>query len=677
MRSFLRKWRHIVTITSLVFYVLTFTIPVSLPKIAKAESEAMYEVWGRVMIDDRPAQNGFAVRLKNKVTGQEYWPKVENGDGWYRKPGVEAGTYLVTHYNTCAGNNNFDFTVGEGSWTVPQINLRCGTPTPAPIPMYEVWGRVMIDDRPAQNGFAVRLKNKVTGQEYWPKVENGDGWYRKPGVEAGTYLVTHYNTCAGNNNFDFTVGEGAQTVPEIRLTCATGGNYSLSGKVYVDGNPAWEKFGVKAVKNGITTWALTDANGYYSFQNLEAGTYSVGHVHPCTTDGGNPINVNMDGNKNIDFRITCVSEPSPSPVPPKPFPYICGDEGGVRFRDFGLYESPEYLIHQGAGYRVTSIVKFDLEGTACPEDTYQVGTPDSDVGLMLHGKYFDVTMSKRGRLSTNLSLDGAINPEFSCADMAEIIYMQRYAGSCTVGYNFTGYIPGSDIEITGSYYIQLNFYLEGEEIGLKFVLALGDIKNSVLNMEILTQDSIVSLTGSAILILAVVLNFSFRMILLFPYLNIPDPEPAVVAVISASQSNLSDEVKITMGDYFATNSSLQSLEAEWQTETSINLHSVGFRPSGQAYLLVMNVGELAEGETALVEQVVTADTSGTVDMLVELPTSLDTSVLVLLIDMDNFATEFNAYLQQSIPHITFTGAVAVVHPRGGESNSIYLPLIER
>ena len=411
MRTLKSRWRHVVTITSLVVYVLTFAIPVAMPTVAKAETAGVYEVWGQVLIDNRPAHLGFTVRLKNKATGQEYWPKVENGEGWYRKPGVEAGTYLVTHYSTCPGNNNFDFTVGEGSWTVPTISLRCNnpTPTPVPLPTYEVWGHVVIDNHAAQNGFAVRLKNKTTGQEYWPQVENGDGWYRKQGVfagtylvthystcpgnnnfeytvgegaqtvpeirlscgtptpapvpyyevwghvlidgrdghdgftvrlknkatgqeywpkvangagwytsprvDAGTYLITHYSTCPGNNNFEYTVGEGAQTVPEIRLSCAPQGSFSLSGRVYVDGQPAWSGFGVKAVKDGRVIWALADSNGYYSFQNLEAGSYSVGHVHPCATEGGNPITVNMDGNKTVDFRLKCVSEPSPPPDP--------------------------------------------------------------------------------------------------------------------------------------------------------------------------------------------------------------------------------------------------------------------------------------------------------------------------------------------------------------------------
>ncbi len=433
---------------------------------------------------------------------------------------------------------------------------------------------------------------------------------------------------------------------------------------------------MREVKDGKVSWALTDANGFYSFQGLEPGSYSVGHVHPCATDGGNPITVNMDGNKSVDFRIKCVSEPSPTPTPPNLFPYVCGDGGGVRYRDFGLYESPEYLIHQGAGYKVTSIVKFDLEGTACPEDTYQAGTPDSDVGLKLHGKYFDMTMSKRGRLSTSLALDGTINPEFSCADMTEIIYMQKYAGSCTVGYNFTSFLPDSDIEITGSYYIQFNFYLDGDQIGLKFALALGDIKEVVINMNIITtSSSFLLLAGLAVV--GVILNFSLRTIIAFPYLNIPDPGPAATVVASASQSNLTNEVKMTMGSYFATNSSLRMLDAEWQTETSIKLHAVGFRPSGHAYLLVMKASELSEGETAFVEQVVAADANGVVDMVVDLPSKADTSVLVLLVDMENFATEFNAYLKQTIPDITFTGAVGVMHPIGGESNSIYLPLVER
>lgn len=627
-----------------------------------------YTLTGNVYVDGRPAWIGFGVKAVLR-DGTEKWALVENSQGFYQFKDANrliAGEYTIGHNHNCPSNMPVQWSVPASGDRGPNVEITC--------PTHTLNGHVHINGTPAWIGFGVKAV-AADGSEKWALVENNQGWYQFKDANrlaAGSYTIHHNHNCPSTTPVSINIPATDNRGPDINITCPT---HSLSGTVYVDGKPAWEKFGVKAVKDGKVTWALTDGNGYYSFQNLEPGTYSVGHVHPCTTDGGNPITVNMDGNKTADFRITCVSEPSPTPAPPNPFPYVCGDGGGVRYRDFGLYESPEYLIYQGAGYKITSVVKFDLEGTACPEDRYQVGSPESDVGLQLHGKYYDVTMSKRGKLSTNLALDGTISPEFSCGDMIEEIYMQKYVGSCRVGYNLAGYVPGSDIEVTGSYYIQFNFYLDGDQIGLKFAIAMGDIKNIVAQMDFQTATQTFVLIGSLTLF-GIVQKYFLSITLLFPYLNIPDPGPAAASVASASLSNLTDEVQMTMGSYFATNSSLRGLDAEWQTETAIKLHSAGFRPSGHAYLLVMKVGALSEGETALVEQVVAADASGVVDMVVDLP-NVDTSVLVLLVDMENFATEFNAYLKQTIPDITFTGAVGVVHPRGGESTSVYLPLIER
>ncbi len=274
-------------------------------------------VWGRVVIDGLGAYDTFTVRLKNKETGQEYWPAVSGGDGWYSKEQVEEGWYTITHWHDCPGNNNFDAWIGVGAEQAPQINLTCTQPKPK----VTVWGRVVIDGKGAYDTFTVRLKNKETGQEYWPKVSGGDGWYSKEGVEEGTYTVTHWHDCPGNNNVEAWIGVGAETAPEINLVCESPKpKHTLSGKVTIDGVPAYKGFGV--LLDGYGWYIINNDEGRYTFNNIPEGMHTVRHnFNICPTNEGNPQVLNVDGRAGPNFSIVCPKvEPVPTTPEPQPEP---------------------------------------------------------------------------------------------------------------------------------------------------------------------------------------------------------------------------------------------------------------------------------------------------------------------------------------------------------------------
>ncbi|CAN5231396.1 hypothetical protein BH09PAT2_BH09PAT2_07030 [soil metagenome] len=631
-----------------------------------------YTLDGYVHIDGKPAWVGFGVKAV-LADGTQKWALVENNQGYYQfkdSNSLIAGSYSIGHNHNCPSNMPVQWTVPAPSNHGPNVEITC--------PLYSLNGYVHVDGKPAWIGFGVKAV-LADGTTKWALVENDQGWYQfktDNRLIAGTYTIHHDYNCPSTTPVTIDIPASNDRGPDINITCP---GHSLNGNVYVDGQPAWKNFGVKAVKDGNTFWALTDANGNYSFQNLPAGTYYVGHNHPCNTDGGNPVTMNLDGNKTYDFRIICNTQPTPTPSPnPIPFPGVCNNGDGVVYRDIPVVESAEFPVFQGPGYRITGVIKADLEGTMCPEDTFQGGEPSSDVGLQAHSQYYDLTIYKNGKIGTSLETSGPQSVEFACNNLVEQIYNAKYYGECYVSYNVSLYEPGTDIELKGSVKLALHFYLEGEQIGLKFVLALGEIQKAVLNVDIKTATLLI-VVPTVFYVAAVIAPYISLTASQFVFLGIPvDPGPTAAAVYPrSSPSEVLDEVQTTMGDYFAENSTLRALDSSFTQASGIHIKADGFHPNGKVYLLVLNVGKLFPTESALVEQTMAADENGSIDTLIDVPEKHSDSILVLAIDIDEFVVDSQAYLQQTISMIPFTGAVAVVHPKGVEVTNVYLPLIQR
>ncbi len=377
MRILTRRWRHIVTITSLVVYVLTFAIPVAMPKVAKAETDVVYNLGGYVYVNGQPVWNGFGVKVI--VNGAPRWATVGSG-GWYEFRDGNAlppGTYTIQHNHGCPSNAPLQVTVPAPNNRAPNLNLNC--------PTYTLGGYVYVNGRPAWKGFGVKA-NLGSLETEWALVENDSGWYqfRDGGaLIAGNWTIGHNHTCPSNMPVQWSIPASNNQGPTININCPT---YSLHGYVYVDGKPAWEKFGVKAVLgDGTVKWALTDANGWYDFKDanaLIAGNYTISHNHPCPSNAPVAISIPAANNQGPTININCPAYPLTGYVHINGKPawinfgvkavasdgtvkwaLVENDQGFYQFKDTNRLAAGNYTIHHDHPCPSTTPVSISIPAT--------------------------------------------------------------------------------------------------------------------------------------------------------------------------------------------------------------------------------------------------------------------------------------------------------------------------
>lgn len=151
---------------------------------------------------------------------------------------------------------------------------------------YPLGGRLYYQGEPAPKGFSVYARKD--GQS--TRAYIGDNGSYQFQLAAGKYTIYPERLCPSNAPLIIDVPTTSQ-VPDIYYDCPT--ERAVSGYVLVDGEYAWDGFGVKATAaNGTITWA-TVKNGWYRFSGATAlanGTYTISHNYMCSST---PINVTV------------------------------------------------------------------------------------------------------------------------------------------------------------------------------------------------------------------------------------------------------------------------------------------------------------------------------------------------------------------------------------------------
>jgi hypothetical protein len=207
--------------------------------------------------------------------------KVTDGSGAYSFTGVPAGAYTLT-ISGFASDATFSSTSKAASITttgqVATVNFDGAYVRTAAILGSVCAGGSCLKD------VTVSIGTKST-------LTDANGQYAFSGLRAGTYTVTmsgfdaqHYSFA--NTTQDVTVGVGESKIASFAgqlLATAT-----ISGTLFIDGNgneamdqgePPVAKAGIMvALEYEVGTdslWTATDANGMYSFADLEEGSYKV------------------------------------------------------------------------------------------------------------------------------------------------------------------------------------------------------------------------------------------------------------------------------------------------------------------------------------------------------------------------------------------------------------------
>ncbi len=233
-----------------------------------------------------PALSGWTVNLAGPINDSD----VTDGNGFYEFTGLTVGQYSVTEVqqngwiqtsvspvaidvvsSTNSQNNNFG-NFGRGSISGQKFNdlngngaWDQGEPTIADWTIYLNDGQNIVSTQTNGNGFYTF--SNLGPDDYTVSENLVTGWIQTFPPQNGTYLVT--------------MTSGAQ------ITGKDFGNFAL-GKISgykwddLNGNGAWDQgeptisgWGM-TLSNGQQQWnTLTDQSGYYEFNSLTAGTYSV------------------------------------------------------------------------------------------------------------------------------------------------------------------------------------------------------------------------------------------------------------------------------------------------------------------------------------------------------------------------------------------------------------------
>jgi len=211
-----------------------------------------------------------------------------NGAGYYTFAGVVPGAYTVT---PVLAGYNFEpayRSVVIASTNVANINFIGG---------YSITGRLA-----GTNGVGLaNLRVYRTGSSV-AAISNGAGYYAFNGVTNGAYTITPDATQGYGytpQTRSFTVS-GA-SVANQNFTGATG--YAIVGRVMTSNGAAIPNVSVK--RTGQTAGVLTNSSGYYTFNGVPNGTYTITPTlsgrtftpatKSVTVNGGNPAAQNFVG----------------------------------------------------------------------------------------------------------------------------------------------------------------------------------------------------------------------------------------------------------------------------------------------------------------------------------------------------------------------------------------------
>lgn len=262
-----------------------------------------YTLGGYVAINGKPAWKGFGVKATLGDWSTK-WGEVVTDDGWYEFKGSNAliaGNYVIHHNHNCPSTTPVPISIPATNNRGPDINLEC--------PTYTLNGYVKINGVPAWKGFGVKA-TLADGTTKWAVVETDDGWYEFRDASRlieGNYVISHNHSCPSNAPIPIGIPATNNRGPDLYLDCPT---YPLNGKVYVNGEPAWKGFGVKATINGwMSKWIQTQGDdGYYEFSGSNAlleADYLIHHNHPCESNTPAGIHVPATNNQGPNIYITC------------------------------------------------------------------------------------------------------------------------------------------------------------------------------------------------------------------------------------------------------------------------------------------------------------------------------------------------------------------------------------
>lgn len=296
-------------------------------KCTTSHPELPYLILHNVMHVLNPEQSGFKGYVTNSVTGEAINEvKVQvgeqyvytNGNGWYELP-LEQGSYSVHFTRQGYQSQIIEDTVAMPGFSILDVAME-------PIYSYFLVGRVFAADNYLETGFAYAYK-MVDGTvvEVYAEMVGEEGWYEFTGLAPADYIVKAEPSPNSQYYGDFlptyygdvlhweeatvihltgnTDGAQIHLVPAISSPTGPG---SISGTVSDAVRSAEVPVILRNPVSGAVQLTVTGADGYYSFGNLEYGTYEVFAEIPgkTTTPRSVELSEASPSIENVDMMVT-------------------------------------------------------------------------------------------------------------------------------------------------------------------------------------------------------------------------------------------------------------------------------------------------------------------------------------------------------------------------------------
>lgn len=296
-------------------------------KCTTSHPELPYLMLHNVMHVLNPEQSGFKGYVTSAATGYAINDvKVQageqfvytNNNGYYELP-LEQGSYSVHFIKEGYQSRIVEDTTAMPGYSVLDVTME-------PIYSYFLVGRVFAGENYLETGFAYAYK-MVDGTvvDVYAEMVGEEGWYEFTGLAPADYIVKaepsinsqyygdflptyygdvlHWEEATVIHLTENTDGAQIHLVPAISSPTGPG---SISGTVSDAGRSAEVPVILRNPVSGAVQLAMTGADGYYSFGNLEYGTYEIFAEIPGKTT--NPRSVELSEASpavdNVDMMVT-------------------------------------------------------------------------------------------------------------------------------------------------------------------------------------------------------------------------------------------------------------------------------------------------------------------------------------------------------------------------------------
>lgn len=234
--------------------------------VIRTESRTGYEVYGRVLDEDREYIEGVEVYLLDGNTRIK--KTTSDSRGYYEFKYVQNGRYSIEFKKLGYKTEKLvdEVRINGSYYSVSQVEMEITQGSSSVV------GGLVGDSQSGLNGITVYLQNSL---DSYTATTNYYGYFTFNDVREGKYdLYARINNEKKLLETDLRITGSRTEVGDINVN-RVGTGYKLTGTVEDNSGYELSNVTVKAVSSGVTKETTTNSNGDYTITGLERGTYTI------------------------------------------------------------------------------------------------------------------------------------------------------------------------------------------------------------------------------------------------------------------------------------------------------------------------------------------------------------------------------------------------------------------